>query len=503
MAEIKLQNNQQETYAALDLGSNSFHLLVATIAEDQLQIVDKHKEMVRLAAGFDGNNQLTTEKQSQALACLSRMGQRISHLPTTHVRILGTNALRMAANSRDFLRQARELLGHPVDVISGREEARLLYLGVAHTLPTQPKSRLVMDIGGGSTELILGTNFNAEITESLHMGCVSMSIRYLDNGQLSASGWEKSRTAALLEIQPVLDSYTSREWVEAIGASGTFKAIAKVLRQHGWSEYGISRDGLQQLKQHLLSETDIEKVTLNGLEKERRPVFAGGVAIVEALFDAFNLNQVNIAEGALREGVVYDLAGRLHHNDIRERSVSSLAERFNVDATQAKRVASVVNSLVANSENLVLEHETSEMLYWSARLHEIGLTISHSHFQKHGAYLIQHADLPGFSKQEQNLLGFLVLAQRRKFPQLAFEDLNAAQRRSVLPPSMILRLALLLCRNRNDPDVDTLCLSWHENALTLRVPNGWLESNPLCMADLKLEQKFMARADVPLSIVEN
>lgn len=498
-----MHNNQQETYAALDLGSNSFHLLVAAIAEDQLQIVDKHKEMVRLAAGFDLNNQLTTEKQEQALACLSRMGQRISHLPTTHVRILGTNALRMAANSRDFLRQARELLGHPVDVISGREEARLLYLGVAHTLPTQPKSRLVMDIGGGSTELILGNNFNAKITESLHMGCVSMSLKYLDNGQLSASGWEKARTAALLELQPVLDSYAAHEWVEAIGASGTFKAIASVLRQHGWSEFGISREGLMQLKRHLLAESDIEKVSLNGLEKERRPVFAGGVAIVEALFDAFNLSQVNIAEGALREGVVYDLAGRLHHNDIRERSVSSLAERFNVDATQAKRVAAVVNRLLANFENLKLEHEDSEMLYWAARLHELGLTISHSQFQKHGAYLIRHSDLPGFSKQEQNLLGFLVLAQRRKFPAHAYAELNAGQRSSVLPPSIILRLALLLCRNRNDPDVERISLLWNENTLTLRVPTGWLESNPLCSADLKLEQKFLVRADVQLTFVEN
>ena len=318
-----MQNNRQESYAALDLGSNSFHLLVAAIHEDQLQIVDKHKEMVRLAAGFDVNNQLTTAKQSEALACLSRMGQRISHLPATHVRILGTNALRMAANSRDFLRKARELLGHPVDVISGREEARLLYLGVAHTLPTQPGSRLVMDIGGGSTELILGKNFNAKITESLHMGCVSMSLKYLGNGQLSASGWEKARTAALLELQPVLDSYASHKWVEAIGASGTFKAIARVLQQEGWSEFGISREGLQQLKQRILSGSEIDQVTLNGLEKERRPVFAGGVAIVEALFDAFDLTQVNIAEGALREGVVYDLAGRLHHNDIRAFGIQS------------------------------------------------------------------------------------------------------------------------------------------------------------------------------------
>lgn len=498
-----MQNNRQESYAALDLGSNSFHLLVAAIHEDQLQIVDKHKEMVRLAAGFDVNNQLTTAKQSEALACLSRMGQRISHLPATHVRILGTNALRMAANSRDFLRKARELLGHPVDVISGREEARLLYLGVAHTLPTQPGSRLVMDIGGGSTELILGNNFNAEITESLHMGCVSMSLKYLGNGQLSASGWEKARTAALLELQPVLDSYASHKWVEAIGASGTFKAIARVLQQEGWSEFGISREGLQQLKQRILSGSEIDQVTLNGLEKERRPVFAGGVAIVEALFDAFDLTQVNIAEGALREGVVYDLAGRLHHNDIRERSVSSLAERFNVDEAQANRVAAVVNRLVVNSESLELEHEDSEMLYWAARLHEIGLTISHSNFQKHGAYLIQHADIPGFSKQEQNLLGFLVLAQRRKFPAHAYAELNADQRMAALKPCVILRLALLLCRNRHDPDVSMIQLLWKEGVFTLGSPEGWLESNPLYRADLKQEQKYLRRADIELTIRQN
>ncbi len=495
-----MQKNQAETYAALDLGSNSFHLLVATIAEDQLQIVDKHKEMVRLAAGFDANNQLTAEKQSEALACLSRMGQRISHLPADHVRILGTNSLRMASNSRDFLRQARELLGHPVDVISGREEARLLYLGVAHTLPTQAKSRLVMDIGGGSTELILGNNFNAEITESLHMGCVSMSLQYFENGTLSATAWKQAYTEALLELQPVLDSYLCNEWVEAIGASGTFKAIAKVLQQHGWSEFGISRNGLDQLKQHMLQASNIDQVVLNGLEERRRPVFAGGVAIVEALFDAFKLRQVNIAEGALREGVVYDLAGRLNHNDIRERSVSGLAERFNVDSMQASRVARVVNRLVANSENLNLEHEHSETLYWAARLHEIGLTISHSQFQKHGAYLIQHADIPGFSKQEQNLLGFLVLSQRRKFPTQAYADLNVDQRAMVMPPSMLLRLALLLCRNRHDPDLGDIRLSWAENALELGFSRGWLEANPLCLADLKQEQKYLARAEVQITI---
>ncbi len=495
-----MQQNSPEIYAALDLGSNSFHLLIASIAEEELQVIDKHKEMIRLAAGFDQNNQLSESKQLEALACLSRMGQRIRHLPRDHVRILGTNALRMAANSHEFIEQASENLGHSVEVISGREEARLLYLGVAHSLATSPNNRLVMDIGGGSTELILGKNFDAILTESLHIGCIQMSMRFFADGKITEQAWQQAKTAAMLQLQALVRDYQDRGWLEAVGASGTFKATEAVIRAHGWSNAGIDKPGLAQLKEKILSIGKLDELVLNGLNTRRARVFPGGVVIIDALFEALGLDKVQVSDSALREGVVYDLAGRLNHNDIRERSVSSLIERFNVDPAQAERVVGVVNELIASSENLQLSIASREMVYWAARIHEVGLTIAHSQFQKHGAYLIQHADLPGFSRQEQNLLGFLILSQRRKFPSFETAQLNEYQRKSVVVPSIILRLALLLSRGRRRLDISGIRLLWGENALELCFPENWLAENPLCLADLKQEQKFLNKADIEFQL---
>lgn len=491
-----MQNSKSDVYAALDLGSNSFHLLIASIAEEELQVIDKHKEMVRLAAGFDKNNQLTESKQREALECLSRMGQRIRHLPEDHVRILGTNALRMAANSSDFIRHASDKLGHAVEIISGREEARLLYLGVAHSLATSPDNRLVMDIGGGSTELILGKNFDSILTESLHMGCVQTTMRFFRDGKITAERWQAAKTAAMLELQAVVRDYQDQAWQQAVGASGTFKATAAVLRAQGWLNSGIDKAGLERLKDKILACKNVEQLRLDGLDTGRAKVFPGGVVIIDALFEALSLESVQVSDSALREGVVYDLAGRLNHNDIRERSVASLIERFNVDAIQADRVVAVVNELIASSENLQLTIAAREMVYWAARIHEVGLTIAHSQFQKHGAYLIRHADLPGFSRQEQNLLGFLIMAQRRKYPPFERSQLNEQQCVSVVAPSIILRLALLLSRGRRRVDIRGIRLLWQENELAVEFPTDWLANNPLCLADLKQEQKYLSKADI-------
>jgi len=491
-----LPENPSEIYAALDLGSNSFHLLVASIDKEQLQVIDKHKEMIRLAAGFDKKNRLSKEKQTQALDCLSRMGQRIGHLPNDHVRILGTNALRKAGNSRAFLKQARARLGHHVEVVSGREEARLLYLGVAHSLASSPTNRLVMDIGGGSTEMILGTNFDPMLMESMHIGCVQTSLRHFPDGKITLERWQAAQTAAMLQLQAVIREYQDLGWQQAVGASGTFKAAEAVMRAHGWSAQGITKSGLEKIKEKILDCGQIDNLVLDGLEARRAKVFPGGVVIIAALFEALGLEQVDVSDSALREGVVYDLAGRLHHNDIRERSVSALMERFNVDATQANSVVEVVNRLITASQNLQLTVSLREMVYWAALLHEIGLTIAHSQFQKHGAYLIQHADLPGFSRQEQNLLGFLVLSQRRKYPVLALQELSDYQRASVIAPSIILRLALLLSRSRRRLDITGINLDWQKNRLDINFPKGWLKENPLCIADLKQEQKFIHKADI-------
>jgi len=425
-----------ESVAAVDLGSNSFHMIVARTVDDQFQVVDRMREMVRLAAGLNKKNELSKEAIARAIACLQRFGERVAELPRGTVRVVGTNTLRMARNSEVFLEQAEAALGHGIDIISGYEEARIIYLGVSHGLDDDAEQRLVMDIGGGSTEFILGRRFEPLSMESLHMGCVSQSMRFFADGRITAKRMQAAEIAALQELESIQASYRKRGWQSAIGASGTILSIREIVSAQGWSDEGISAESLRSLRHALIKAGHVDNLKLQGLSDDRRPVFPGGVSILSAAFEGLGIERIRVSESALREGLLYDLIGRIHQEDVRERSVADLAKRYELDLEQGERVAEAAESIrqqVANAWGLESD-DLRRLLRWAAQLHEIGLVISHSAHHKHGGYLLTHLDLPGFARGEQRRLAALVRGHRRKLPLAEFEKLPAPLNEQLLAP---------------------------------------------------------------------
>jgi exopolyphosphatase/guanosine-5'-triphosphate,3'-diphosphate pyrophosphatase len=327
-----------ESVAAVDLGSNSFHLIVARINAGEIVIVDRLREMVQLAAGLDADRRLDDEASERAIDCLKRFGERVRHMPAGTVRAVGTNTLRSARQADEFLLEAEEALGHPIETISGIEEARLIYLGVAHSLANQGSRRLVLDIGGGSTELIIGEDFEPLLMESLYLGCVTASRRYFGDGKIEAKGWRKCELAALQELEPVRTRYRDAGWEEAVGASGTVRSVAAVVEASGWSKRGITPKALRRLRDAILEAGHVDGLDFEGLNPARRPVFPGGVALLSALFESLQIERLLPADGALREGLLNDLVGRIRQEDVRRRSVTALADRYHVDWKQAHRV---------------------------------------------------------------------------------------------------------------------------------------------------------------------
>jgi len=485
--------------AAVDLGSNSFHLIVARIAKDQVNILDRLKEMVRLSEGVDANNMLSDAGQERALACLARFGQRLRDMPVDSVRIVGTNTLRVAENTKPFLAQAEILLGHPIEIISGREEARLVYLGVAHTLANDSEDkRLVIDIGGGSTEFIIGKTFEPLQRESLTMGCVNITERFFSTGVLRPKMMRRAEIAALLELQPIEAAFRKTGWHSVIGTSGTLRAIERVIVEMGWGNE-INFTSLQQLKHALLEFNHINQIKLKGLSIERTPVFIGGVAILLGIFEGLDIHSMKISDGALREGVIYDLLGRISHEDVRENTIENLSTRFLVDLQQAERVENTSLLLLSQVTTAwQLEDEKhAQMLSWAARLHEIGLSISHDQYHKHGEYLLTYLDLSGFSRQEQTLLATLVRLHRRKLNQdiLGRTSMSSLH---LLRLCILLRLAILLHRSRSTTELPQLTLQVTEKGLKLYFPSTWLEQHSLSQTDLELESDYLKDAKILL-----
>ena len=516
---------RDQPYAALDLGSNSFHLLVAhyhpghpgrtsgSVDDGRLQVVDRHKEMVRLAEGLTADNELSAPVAAKALACLERIGQRIRRLPRRNVRVVGTNTLRKARNSDAFIAAAQRALGHRIDIVSGGEEARLIYLGVSHSQEAgaDGEVRLVVDIGGGSTELILGQRFEPRLMDSLYMGCVSASARFFADGKVTAGRFAEAENAAGQELEAVAQIYRSSGWDAAIGASGTMQAVHDAIFELTGVR-GISRSGLATLKDRLLLAGRVEALGLDAVDAARAPVFAGGLAILCAVFDALGLAAMTVSTGALREGLLYDLLGRVHEQDIRETTVDDLMRRYHVDAAHAHRVAATAELLRekvpwaalvrsigrASSEPGTLLDAPSanamrRLLRWSARLHEIGMDIAHRQYHKHGGYLLDNMDLPGFSRAEQHSLGTLVRAHRRKFP---IADLRAAPWLAGL--AVLLRLAVVLRRSRVEDALPSFAVAVENGEMQLSFPGEWLESHPLTRLDLELEADYLA--EIPLRL---
>lgn len=484
------------TVAAVDLGSNSFHMIVARSTNGDLQVIDRIKEMVRLGEGLTADKQLLPEVADRALACLDRFGQRLRVMPPGSVRAVGTNTLRQLRPETGFLERAEQALGHPIDVIAGREEARLVYLGVAHGLAAGSERRLVVDIGGGSTELIVGQGFTPRLRESLHMGCVSLTRRYFPDGRITAKAMERAELAGALEVRPIRELFRATGWVKAVGSSGTIKAIAAAVAAEGWCPDGISAEALEQLRNALIAYGASDAIAIRGLSDQRKPVFVGGVVALRALFTNLGLRHMQVSDEALREGLIYEMLGRNEHEDVRERTVRSLAQRFGVDKVHAARVMGAAKRLFQQvAEPWQLDHPNDPVvLGFAARLHEVGLVISHSNYHKHGAYLLRNADLSGFTRQAQQVLAVLVLGHRRKFPVAEFDVLPRDRRVAVRRLCVLLRLAVLMHRGRSATAKPCPRLSVAGDALSLAFPDDWLAANPLTRLELEEEAARLATA---------
>ena len=491
-----------DNIAAIDLGSNSFHMIITRVVDGHLQVLDRMKEMVQLAAGLDEEQRLSREARERALDCLARFGQRLRQIPTSQIRVVGTNTLRQARNSRGFLAKAEALLGCPVEVISGIEEARLIYLGVAHSTAAVAGRRLVIDIGGGSTELIAGEGFDPLHLESLYMGCVSMTKRYFDSDRITQTTMEQAILAARLELEPVQSVYEQLGWEVTTGASGTIRSIRDIVQQENWSRDGISRDAMLQLRDALINTSRLDALASRwDLSPERAAVLPGGFAILQGLFEGLNLQLMQVSDGALREGVVYDLLGRIRHEDVRERTIAMLTRRYAIDAAQARRVQETAQTLFeqVRSDWELDEQRFQQVLNWAAGLHELGLGVAHSQYHKHGGYVLRYADLPGFSRSEQQLIAVLVRGHRRKFPVDAFKDLPKRLIEPTRRLCVLLRLAVILHRGHRRQHLPAIQAQARKSKLELSFPDGWLDEHPLTRADLLAEAQLLKKVDFKLS----
>lgn len=483
--------------AAVDLGSNSFRLQLARVVDGQLIFHDSLREAVRLGAGLDKNNFLDADAQRRAMDCLKRFSERLRGLPPQAVRAVATNTFRVAKNSRQLLEEAEAALGFPIEIIAGREEARMIFVGVSHSLPVAAHKRLVIDIGGGSTEFIIGEGVEPIEMESLYMGCVSYSLKFFPEGRLSEENFQKAQLAAASEIQNIRKNFMPGKWQEAVGSSGTARSLGEILRLNGLSDGAITPDGLQGLRSLAIKAKESKKLQLEGLSSDRAAVLPGGLSIMLAAFDSLKITDMTISSSALREGVLYELLGRMHHQDIRIATVNSFMRRYDVDRDQVKRVHMLALSLLSQvDEMLTMDAEAArQYLEWASKLHEIGITIAHSGYHKHSAYILENADMPGFSKMQQQMLGLLVRAQRR-----SLSKLNQPVANDISLLILILRLAILFHRNRLDDDYPKLDLYWGPSGFDLHIEPGWLVNNPLTQAELDNEVDYWKEIGISLTL---
>jgi exopolyphosphatase / guanosine-5'-triphosphate,3'-diphosphate pyrophosphatase len=490
-----------DVLAAVDLGSNSFHMVVARYSHGQLVILDRLREMVRLAAGLDDSGRLDDAATERALRCLERFGQRLRAMRADSVRVVGTNALRHARRKRWFLERARAALGHPIEVISGLEEARLIYSGVAHTSPMSPDKRLVIDIGGGSTEVVIGEGFSPLLLESLSVGCVGMTTICFDDGRISQKRFDRARTAVRMELEPIQEAFRKMGWLQAFGSSGTVRVIGDTLRSLNPESPHITLENLSKLAERVIAAGHVDDLDLPGVDAERAPVFPAGVAILLEIVENFAIDRVRIAEGAMREGLLYDLMGRYTDEDARIISVRAMEKRYHVDSSQADRVESTAVGLLEQVESeWGLEDSFAELvLRWAARLHEVGLDIAHSKYHRHSAYLLQHADMPGFPREEQLLLAAMVGGHRRQLSTEPLEDLLPPWDRQAEYLIVLLRLAVLLHRGRSPQPLPEVKLTAKGRTLQLELPQRWMKEHPLTLEDLEQERMYLKEAGFRLN----
>lgn len=485
--------------AAVDLGSNSFHMIVSRADENgNLTLIDKEKEMVRLRGGLDKKGNLDPNVEETAYKCLQRFGDRLRNIDPKNVRVAGTNTLRNMKQSDAFVRKGSKLLGHSIEIVSGQEEARLVYLGVSHTLSNDHGKQLVIDIGGGSTEFIIGENFLPLQLESLDIGAASSTQRFFKGGDISKDCWNQAGVAIRLEILPIEQAYAKQYWSLATGSSGTIKTTLNILQSLGLEKFGITLKSLYALRELMIQAETVDKLDLPGLGNDRKPVYAGGLSVLIAVFEALDISEMTVSDGALREGLLYDMLGRIRHEDVRDRTVDEFSQRFNIDqgqATQVCKTALYLFDQVKKSWSFTAKHR--ELLSWAAKLHEIGLIITHNKHNLQGAHILKYAFMPGFSKREQAWLSTLVKSHRRKVDIGRYSDIAEQELETVIRLSIIIRLSVLLHRRRDLHDIKPQVFSDNQ-VLTLSFDQNY-KNRELLEADLKREQAWLKKIDYHLT----
>lgn len=496
--------NGSSPVAAVDLGSNSFHLIIARVLGDQLTVLDRLREPVRIAADLDGEGHLDEQALERMLASLARFRERLVDLPAKRVRAVGTDTFRRVKQPKDLLARASAALGVPIEVLPGGEEARLIYLGVAHEEPAIDGRRLVIDIGGGSTECIVGKRFTSLLKDSLAMGCVNFTRRFFADGHFTRKAFRKAEIAASLEFEPLQRRYQEAGWEDCVGSSGTINAVGDIVRASGWSEGPLTLRDVKRLRRALIAAEHVDKLELPGLAPERKTVLAGGLAILKAAFEGLGIQSLRTSKAALREGVLYDLLGRIRHEDVRDRTIRALSERYHADADQAERVErTALRCLEQVASDWKLEPERSaQLLTWAARMHEIGLALSHSGHHKHGGYILENSDMPGFSRQDQLHLAALVKSHRRKLARTAFAEFAEAAAETLQRLCVLLRIAVRLNRTRSPKPLPSFRLRVAPDGLELRFPAKWLERHPLTSADLEEEGGLLSDCDLRLRVIQ-
>lgn len=487
-------------YAVIDLGSNSFHMLITRLVADSVQTVDKIKRKVRLASGLNEQNELSNEAMLRGLECLNFFAERLQDIPPENVRVVATATLRLAKNSDDFLSKAEQVLGHNVTLLSGNQEAEIIYLGVAHTSSSEDR-RLVIDIGGASTELIAGNAFEALQVNSINMGCVTFNQRYFPKDALTSNNFNKAKKAAALLLSPVLNDYTSIGWQSVLSGSGTVQALAEILRANHQPAI-ISLAFLYSLEKQLIECKSISDICIKGLSLERQPVFASGLAILISIFENFSLTELQLSSGALREGLLYEMLPNMRQMTIRQRTVNSIAERFHVDKNHASRVSNQAQAIFDSfAKHWPLVKDNSfKLLLTSCALHEVGLLLEFKHQQEHSAYIIKNADLAGFDHVDKQLVAALIRLQKSTIDTDILKEQSVTNYPYAIYLLVIFRLALIICQRRTDDVLPEFTSEISGGKITIFLPKTWLKTHPLIIDELTQENEHWSALNLSLSL---
>lgn len=492
--------------AAIDLGSNSFHMIVARIVNGSIQVLSRLKQKVKLAEGLDENKVLSQEAITRGVNCLALFAERLQGFASENVNVVGTYTLRSAVNNQEFLQQAAQVFPYTINIITGQTEAKTIYAGVSHTQPETGR-KFVIDIGGGSTEMIIGDDFTPIIAESRHMGCVSFASKFFANGNITAENFQRAKQSALTKIEDLAFEYRNLGWQSVLGSSGTIKTVYQVISALIDPNGIITQDRLNQLIEMTLQYTHFEQLKLAGLNEDRADVFVPGLAILSAVFETFNIEKMRYSDGALREGVMYSLEKNFQVTNIRQRTAIALATQFNLDLPQAERVyqsALLLSQQYKDWQNPTLKQEMQDILLWSARLHEVGIVINHKGMQKHSAYILQNMELPGFDKEQQRLLSTLVRYQINHFKPSELNKFARYAEQDVLALICLLRLALILNKSRQATETtEQIVLTTQSQATVwqLSFQEHYLENNPLIKNELISERKLWSGFGVHLKMV--